>query len=83
MTGGATSARSCHSHNATQRRLIGDHEGGFHFRLSDLQAVTNHVLGAAAVFVHGLTTSVASVRLNLSLRQHPTGQTSSVNCRFE
>lgn len=82
MAGRATGAGSCHPHDATQRRLIGNHEGGFHFRLSDLQAVTNHVLGAAAVFVHGLTTGVASVRLNLSSRQHPSRLRPSVNSAF-
>lgn len=82
MTGGATSACSRHPHDATQRRLIGNHESGFHFRLSDLQAVTNHVFGAAAVFVHGLTTGVASVRLNLNSRQNTTGLQPVVNRHF-
>ena len=79
MTGRATGAGPGHPHHAAQRRLIGGHDGGFHLRLSDLQAVANHVLGAEAVFVHILTTGVASVRLNLSSRQHPSWQSIDVN----
>ena len=79
MAGRATGAGPGHPHHASQRRLVGGHNGGFHLRLSDLQAVANHVLGAEAAFVHGLTTCVASVRLNLSSRQHPSREQVGVN----
>lgn len=68
MTGRATGAGPCHPHYAAERRLIGRHNGRFHLGLSDLQAVANHFLGAEAFLLHGLTTDVASVRLNLSSR---------------
>ena len=79
MTGRATGAGSRHPHHATQRRLIGNHNGGLNLRLSDLQAVANHFLGTEAFLLHDLTTGVASVRLNLSSRAHPTGRLGIVN----
>lgn len=66
MAGRAAGAGPSHSHHATQRRIVGSHDGRFDFGLRDLQAVANDFLGAETVFVHGLTTGVASVRLNLS-----------------
>jgi|GEM_PF-2161181 len=66
MTGRATGTSPGHPHHASQRRLIRGHDGGFHLRLSDLQAVANHVLGTEAILVHIQTTAVASLRLNLS-----------------
>lgn len=71
MTGRATGPGPGHSHHAPQRGFIRGHDGGFHLRLSDLQAVANHVLGVASLFVHGQSSGVASMRLNLSSRQHP------------
>lgn len=82
MTGRATGAGSGHSHDAAKRWLIGSHDGGLNLRLSDLQAVANHFLGAEAVFLHVLTTGVASVRLNLSSRKHLSRQITHVNCRL-
>ena len=79
MTGRAASTGPGHPHDTPQRRFIAGHDGGFHLRLSDLQAVADHVLGAEPFFVHVLTTGVASVRFNLSSRQHPSREPTVVN----